>query len=295
MILAKIAFSSAREKFLAYLKNQNKASATILAYGKDLSQLNQFLADLGRQTVDQIQKEDLEAFLKKLGADGFTTKSLSRKLNSLKTFYRFAKSQDFVEYDQTQEIAHPKYETKAPRILSKMEYRALRDSCREDLRTSAIVEIFLQTGLRISELANLKLADIKNKQSFSSNNELRIQALESHRERMVPLNKPAMAALENYLKIRPQTKDTTIFITKTGKPLLIRNIRTALDRYFRLAGIENACVNDLRHTFITQQLANGTPVNVIAKLVGHKRLSTTEKYLGLIQEKPMENVKLEEL
>mgnify|MGYP001573984497 CR=1 FL=1 len=287
-MLNKIELYSVREKFLEYLKNQNKASATILAYGKDLSQLNQFLTDLGKKTVDQIEKTDIEAFLKKLGADGFTAKSLSRKLNSIKTFYRFLRSQSFVQYDQTLEIAHPKYETKAPRILSKMEYRALRDACREDIRISAIVEIFLQTGLRISELANLKLTDAKK-------SELQIQALESHEERMVPLNKAAATALENYLKIRPQTKETTIFITKTGKPLLIRNIRTALDRYFRLAGIENACVNDLRHTFIAQQLGNGTPVNVISKLVGHKRLSTTEKYLGLIQDKVVENVKLEEL
>ena len=100
-MLNKIELYSVREKFLEYLKNQNKASATILAYGKDLSQLNQFLTDLGKKTVDQIEKTDIEAFLKKLGADGFTAKSLSRKLNSIKTFYRFLRSQSFVQYDKT--------------------------------------------------------------------------------------------------------------------------------------------------------------------------------------------------
>jgi len=229
----------AREKFLEFLSQQRRASATILAYGKDIEQLISFLKDLGKKTVNEVEKADLEVFLAKLGKDGYTTKSLSRKLNSIKTFYRFLKMAGFIQFDQAADIAHPKYEIKPPRILSKMEYRALRDACREDARISAIVEIFLQTGIRISELANLKLSDIKD-------NELVIQPFESHQGRTIPLNKAARQALDRYLEVRPKTKETTVFVTKTGKPLLIRNIRTAINRYFKLAGIENAKINDLR-------------------------------------------------
>jgi len=74
-----------------------------------------------------------------------------------------------------------------------------------------------------------------------------------------------------------------------------RNIRTAIDRYFRIAGIDGAKVNDLRHTFIAHHLMAGTPITTLSKLVGHKRLSTTEKYLELVKDKQTENVKLEEL
>lgn len=280
--------TSTRQNFLKFLENQHKASATILAYGKDIEQLISFLSDLGRKTVDEIQKEDLEAFLSKLSKDGFVPKSLSRKLNSIKTFYRFLKAENLIQFDQAAEISHPKYEVKPPRILSKMEYRALRDACREDIRTSAIVELFLQTGIRIGELANLHLEDLKD-------NELNIRPYESHQGRTIPLNKAASQAVTHYLEIRPKTKSTSLFITKTGKPLLIRNIRTAIDRYFRLTGIDGAKVNDLRHTFIAHHLMSGTPLTVISKLAGHKRLSTTEKYLDLVKEKVEENVKLEEL
>lgn len=279
---------SAKQKFVEYLQQNHRAQATILAYGKDIEQLVSFLTDMGKKTVDEAQKADLEAFLSKLGKDDYTTKSLSRKLNSIKTLYRFLKTSDFIQFDQAAEIAHPKYEVKPPRILSKMEYRALRDACREDVRVSAIVELFLQTGMRIGELANLHLEDVKN-------NELYIRPLESHDDRDIPLNRAAKLSLNRYLEIRPRTKDTSVFITKTGRPLLIRNIRTAIDRYFRLAGISGARVNDLRHTFIAHHLMAGTPLNVISKLAGHKRLSTTEKYLDLIKDNVSADVKLEEL
>jgi len=97
------------------------------------------------------------------------------------------------------------------------------------------------------------------------------------------------------LEFRPKTKVKNVFITKTGRAFLIRNIRTIVNRYFREAGIKDATINDLRHTFIAHQLASGASVVMIQKMVGHKRLSTTEKYLNLINQSPEAKVKLEEL
>lgn len=276
------------EQFVQYLTSLRRAHATILAYSKDIEQLTKFLQDLGKKSISEVEKADLEAFLKKLSTDGYTSKSLSRKINSIKTFYRFLKNQNHITINPAAEIAHPKYDTKPPRILSKMEYRALRDACRSDTRTYAIVELFLQTGIRIGELAAIKQADVKEK-------ELIIEAQEGHPQRTVPLNKAAKAAIDKWLTIRPQTKSDILFVTKTGRPLLVRNIRTTIDRFFKSAGIEGAKVNDLRHTFIAHHLASGTPLTLISKLVGHKRLSTTEKYLELVKEKMVTNVKLEEL
>jgi site-specific recombinase XerD len=107
--------------------------------------------------------------------DGYTAKSISRKLNSIKTFYRYLRATGTVREDPAAELVHPKYEVKPPRILSKLEYRALRDACRNDVRISAIVELLLQTGLRIGELARLEMKDVDLK-----NNELHIPAHESH-------------------------------------------------------------------------------------------------------------------
>lgn len=280
--------ASSCQKFVDYLKKTGRAHATILAYSKDIEQLVEFALAKGRKTVDEIKKEDIENFLSRLSKQGYTLKSVSRKLNSIKTFFKFLKANDFVEFNPSQEIPHPKYKTKPPRILSKTEYRALRDSCRNDKRTSAIVELFLQTGIRISELANLRLSDIKDK-------ELIIASLGKREERRVPLNRAAKEALERYLLIRPKTKEKRVFITKTGRPFLIRNIRTVIDRYFKAAGIKDAKVNDLRHTFIVHHLANGVPLTTISKIVGHKRLSTTEKYLEYVKERQERVGKLEEL
>lgn len=280
--------ASAHQQFIQYLTNLKRAHATIVAYSKDIEQLVGFLAGLGKKTLVDVDKSDLEAFLKKLSNEGYTPKSLSRKINSIKTFYRFVKNAYNITNNPAGELIHPKYDVKPPRVLTKMEYRALRDACRADVRTYAIVELFLQTGIRIGELATLILSDIKEK-------ELLIRAQEGHPEHSVPLNKAAKTALQSWLAQRPGTENPTLFVTKTGRPLLVRNIRTIIDRYFKVAGIEGAKVNDLRHTFIAHHLAAGTPLTVISKLVGHKRLSTTEKYLNLVKEKMMESVKLEEL
>ncbi len=285
---------SAHRQFTEYLESRRRARATIVAYSKDIEQLTVFLANMGKKDIAEVVHDELEAFLKKLTSDKYTPKSVSRKINSIKTFYRFLKVSGAVTMDPAAEIAHPKYEVKPPRILSKVEYRALRDACRGDIRTHAIVELFLQTGLRIGELTNLTLEDVKE-------NELHIARQEGHAERTVPFNKPAREALNRYLEIRTPSEhkltniSNALFITKTGKALLIRNIRTAIDRYFRIAGIESAKVNDLRHTFIAHHLMAGTPITTLSKLVGHKRISTTEKYLELVKGKQEGNVKLEEL
>ncbi len=282
-----LGLKTARQQFLDFLKEKGRASATILAYGADLKQLISFCEKLKRNSVTNITNSDLNAFKEFLTKDNYTAKSISRKINSIKTFFKYLVAQKHLIDNPAVSLSHPKYEVKAPRILSKMEYRALRDVCRQDARIYAIVEIFLQTGVRIAELAGLQLEDVKDN--------IIIKPYESRLARKIPLNKPAKAAVENYLKTRPKSKSTHLFITKTGKSFLVRNIRSCLNRYFKLAGIENAKVNDLRHTFIAHQLRAGTPLTLVSKITGHKRLSTTEKYLSLVKKNDSGNFKLEEL
>jgi len=273
--------TQAIDAFKSHLTQQGRASATILAYSKDIEQLTSFVSKQGKSSLSEYKKEDIDAFKADLSGNGYTTKSISRKINSIKAFFSFMQATGAVSENPSASVTHPKYDIKPPRILSKLEYRALRDACRDDVRIATIVELLLQTGMRISELANLKINDLD-----LSSSQITIRAYESHPERSVPVNPPVKEAIEKYLAVRPKSVNTSVFITKTGNPFLIRNIRSNLDRYFRIAGIEGAKVNDLRHTFIAQQLASGSPLVYISKLVGHKRLSTTEKYLDFISEKP---------
>jgi site-specific recombinase XerD len=193
-------------------------------------------------------------------------------------------------FDPSTEVKHPKYENDAPKILKPLEYRSLRDACRNDIRSTAIVELMLQAGLRIKEIENLKLENVRD-------NEIFIESYESHSSRSVPLNNSAKTALKKYLdESRYQTKTKNVFVTKTGRHLLARNIRSLLNRYFDKADIKGVKVNDLRNTFIVFQLKSGVPMDVVSQVVGHKRISTTEKYLELIDSKEeSKGIKLKEL
>lgn len=287
----KIDLQQAIKNFKENLTSLGRASATILAYTKDIEQLATFVKKDNKFDPNQIIQQDIDDFKEDLNQKNYTAKSISRKLNSTKAFFRYLKNQNLVDINPAQAVSHPKYDLKPPRVLPKIEYRALRDACRGDIRISAIVELLLQTGMRISELANLTIEDLD-----LTGNKITIRPYESHDERTVPLNSAAKVSLEAYLGDRPRGGAKNVFITKTGNPFLVRNIRSSIDRYFQLAGIKNAKVNDLRHTFIAQQLMAGTPLVYVSKLAGHKRLSTTEKYLEFLSEKNnKEKPKLEEL
>lgn len=283
-----IKLGDAHALFKNYLKDKKHSNATILAYGKDIEQLTSFLEELSKFHIHDVQKEDIEAFLAKLAKDGYTPKSISRKLNSTRTFYRFLKIQEYVSDDPSFLVSHPRYELAPPRILKPTEYRALRDAARNDPRMYAIIELLLQTGIRIGELAELRVSDV-------SSSELHIRAYEKHPERLVPLNRPVKQALENYTRTRTQTKNDHLFVTKSGKPFLVRNIRTAIERYFRIAGIENTKVNDLRHTFVAHHLKHGVSLVILSKVLGHKRISTTERYLEFVKERAKDTTQLSEL
>ncbi len=287
--------SDAHKEFIEHLKSKKRTSATILAYGKDIEQLISFLEEQQKAHVHEVTADDIRNFLTKFEKSGYTKKSLSRKLNSTKTFFRFLKIQEYITDNPASIVEHPKFDTKPPRILTPTEYRALRDAARDDIRIAAIIEVLLQTGIRIGELANLKVDGVFIASNGKEGN-LYIAPQENRLERTVPLNKSAQTALSRYLQVRPKTPNKALFITKNGRPLLVRNIRTAIDRFYKKAGIAGAKVNDLRHTWVAHHLSRGISLLLISKIAGHKRLSTTERYLAIIQTpKGQERVKLEEL
>src|SRR3989338_3587384 len=286
-----VSLRDAHQQFIDHLKGKSRASATILAYGKDIDQLVAHLESADKQDPALVETADLQLFMDNLAKENYTPKSISRKTNSTKTFFKFLKSQGLIQQDMAQALQHPKFENKPPRILTKLEYRALRDAARADTRMLAVIEVLLQTGVRIGELAKIRVEDVN-----LENQTIHVPLSEDTRERIIPLNPAASNAVENYLPKRAKTANHALFVTKTGRPLLIRNIRTAIDRYFRIAGIKEAKVNDLRHTWVAFQLQAGVSLLTVSKLAGHKRLTTTERYLQFIQGHNGEGkVKLEEL
>jgi site-specific recombinase XerD len=271
-----VSFAAAQEKFINHLKSQTRSSATIIAYASDLEQLRTYMESHRITQVTTVQTEHLQDYIQHLASQSYTPKSISRKINSLKTFFKFLQQQQLIPANPALPLTHPKYETKPPKVLTPEEYRALRDVSRLDIRISAIIELLLQTGMRISELANLHVEDVKK-------NEVYIRSQENNPARTVPLDRPAVSAVQNYLSLRPQVTNEHLFVTKTGHPLLVRNIRTSIDRYFKKANLPDAKVNDLRHTFIAYQLSHGVKPEIVNKVVGHKRMSSTEKYFDYVK------------
>lgn len=276
------------ERFIKHLESQGKSLFTIIAYKKDLEQFIGFLTSKEVADIREIKKDLINGFIEKLLSENYTKKSASRKLNSIRTFFRYLKNEGVIDQNPSLDVSHPKYAQSPPRIFTKLEYRALRDFAKEDPRTYALVEILLQTGMKIGELANLRVGDINGSL-------IHIRDYGKTPGRDIPLNKAVKKAVDEYLKSRPQSKNDHLFITRTGHPLLIRNIRQIIARCFREVEIKNATVNDLRNTFIAHQLRQGASVEYIARLVGHKRLSSTERFLNLVKEEVQKKEGLGEL
>ncbi len=276
-------------KFTKFLEEKGRSPSTILAYRADLEQLVDFLKEKNKALPSQVYAGDIEAFRDSLLTKKYTPKSVSRKLNAVKTFFRWKVDQKHIDKDVSRDVAHPKIEPSMPKFLSPLEYRALRDVVRDDIRIAAIVELILQAGLRISEVANLKLANIVK-------TEITIDAYATQAERKVPLNTAAKTLLDQYIKVRPKADAPHVFVSKNGKPLAVRNIRAAIDRYFHKAEIPGYSVNDLRTTFIIENLKAEVDLILISQIVGHKRFSTTERYLELAGVKePGKKQELQEL
>ncbi len=280
-----------QEDYLHSLQQSGKAQATIIAYSKDVEQFVEFLLKRNKTDPKQVQSDDFNDYKDELRSLRYSEKSISRKLNSLKSFFRFLKQHDVIVENPVAQVTHPKYSVTPPRVLNPMEYRALRDAVKKDRRMHAIIELLLQTGMRISELAALKMDEISlpKKQIY-------IAAQGSHESRVIPLNNAAINAIKDYSQVRPRSKEKTFFLTKSCRPFLVRNIRSAIDRYFKISSIKDAKVNDLRHTFIVEQLGAGVPLVNVSQIVGHKRLSTTERYLQFIDPAKMhQDVQIREL
>ena len=282
------------KEFTNFLKENNRSEYTVIAYKKDIEQLiDHLITQTGKKSATEFTDDDIKAYFNYLNTSGeYTPKTVSRKLNSTRTFFKFLQQKGLTTANPSSSVSHPKYEAEPPRVLSQTEYMALRDAAKHDIRISSIIELLLQTGIRIGELCRIQLSDVKLDVKSPY---LHITGYSNNETRDIPLNESAINALKKYMTIRPKAEDNTLFITKNGHPLLVRNIRASIDNMFKRAKVKNAKVNDLRNTFIAHHISKGTNIYVLSKLVGHKRISTTEKYIGRIPGEEKDKLTLSEL
>jgi site-specific recombinase XerD len=268
------------ELYKQSLEGNNYSPQSIKAYMGDLGQ---FVEWLKTRRVDwdipyRIARIDIVEFINHLATRKATAVTRKRKLAAIRGFLKFLKDNQIILGNPADTIEGPIREERDPAILLKTEYKALLQVAGGNTRDLAIVMLFLQTGLRVSELVNLKLLDI----DFTSR-EITVRQGKGRKDRVVPLVKQAEAALKAYLAVRDaQPEYDEVFIARNGTSMDPRTVRYRIQKYYKEAGIKKkASVHTLRHTFSTHQIHNGLKINQLKEVLGHRRMETTYKYVHL--------------
>jgi site-specific recombinase XerD len=276
------------ELYTQTLSGKNFAPLSIKAY---LSDLQQFIEWLKTRRVDwdypyRIERIDIVGFINYLAAQKVSAVTRKRKLASIRGFLKFLKDNGIIYGNPADTIEGPIREERDPAILLKTEYKALLQVAGENPRDFAIVMLFLQSGLRVSELVNLKVSDV----SFETR-EMTIRQGKGRKDRIVPLIGQASEALKIYLSVRPDSEYEHVFLARNKTSMDPRSVRYRIHKYYQEAGIKKkASVHTLRHTFSTHQVASGLPLPQLKEILGHRQLETTYKYVHLVKTGLRENM-----
>ena len=274
-------------EFLEYLQVQRAYSKnTILSYEASLKEFLKYLDTLKINYLT-INKDDVYNYLKELDKKKYTNSTISRHLSSLRTFYTYLYSKQKIKTNYFLLIQNPKKAKKLPNFLNFNEIEDLLNFKEYknviDYRDKLVLELLYATGMRVSELCNIKLNDI-NYQKES------IKTLgKGKKERIVYYGKYAKEALENYLQYRPlllKNKESEyLFLNKQGNNLKRSSVSQIVIKRLNEASIyHKASAHSIRHTFATHLLENGADIRTVQELLGHSKLSTTQIYTHLTSE-----------
>jgi integrase/recombinase XerC len=270
--------------FLAYLTAERNACAhTVEAYRRDLEQGLAMMAALegGRPvTPDRLQAGLVRRYLARLVQQGLSRTSVARKLAAWRSFCRYLCLKGVLAGNPFAGLPAPRVRRKIPRALEVDEASRLVEAPAGDdplrLRDRALLELLYAAGLRVAELVGLDLRDVD-----CEGGTVRVRG-KGNRERVVPVGRPALAALERYLRAgRPalRPRDQAVFVNGRGARLTTRGARMVVGRYGGKAGLAgDVHPHLLRHTFATHLLEGGADLRVVQELLGHARLTTTQVY-----------------
>ncbi len=263
---------------------RNLALRTRREYGRDLRDLLSYFEQGETTRLDEVRPRDLEGYLAELDRRGLQGSTRNRKVHPLKTFFKWLVHQDLLVTNPAAQLVAPRAIKKEPRYLSEEEYRRLLRACSHHPRDAAIMEVFLQTGMRLSELAHLTLTDVevpkRITRDIESMGSVRVQRKGGKVER-IPLNYKACQALAAYLKVRPHVEHNGLFVTKFKTRMTARSIEYMVSKYLTETGILHASVHTLRHTMATHHVARGTDLKTVQVTLGHASLATTSIYVSL--------------
>jgi integrase/recombinase XerC len=269
-------FQQTVDQFLSDLSGKNRSSLTIRCYSIDVSQFLSWIAenDLTVGTPAAITKSHLSEYLTSLSDQGLSGQTRARKLAAIKEYFRFLVGQGILPVSPAESVTAPKRERNGRNYLTPEEYTRLLSLSGSNPRDYAILQVFLQTGIRISELCSLTLSDVD-----LADRSLTIRQGKGMADRSIELEKKGLQALRNYLQSRQQSLSDSLFLNYQGEPISERGVQKLLAKYVKMAGItKKISPHSLRHTFATHKAERGVPPYQLQQWLGHRNLNTTQIY-----------------
>jgi len=274
--------------FRLYMETERHASRyTLRNYSQDLKEVRDFLAQNGVSSWEGVGREVLRDYLASLMDRGIARTSISRKFSALHSLYKYLVREKKVAADPTRSTHVPKKEDRLPSFLTREEAVSLLEACDAStpagLRDRALLELLYASGLRVSEIAGLDVANVD-----MTEKEARVWGKRS-KERLVVMGRPAASELREYLeKGRPallgESRSTALFLNADGKRLTVRSVQKMVKSYALKAGLEkDVHPHLLRHTFATHLLDGGADLRTVQELLGHESLASTQVYTHISQ------------
>jgi site-specific recombinase XerD len=279
---------SVTQQYQAHLSRVGKSPRTVKAYGYDLAGFTLWWEQTTAEAFNPqvIDPHDIQEFRGYLIRIGHSPTTINRRLKALRGFFRWAKREQLAKenpFEVLEKVMVKQQQNTAPRWLDRPEQLALLRAVRksESSRDLAIVQTFLGSGLRISELAALTLDDLELSDRKGT---LQVRAGKGTKAREIPLGKKTRQALSSYLAERPQmdgqlpeAERGRVFIGQRGA-LKPRGLEYLIAKYVYQAQLEDCSAHTLRHTFAKNLVDSGTPLDQVAILMGHENLNTTKIY-----------------
>lgn len=260
--------------FYEYLLTKNYSENTVLSYINDLYYFYLFV----KKDLDLVKEEDIRDYLEYLNLKKDKSTSVSRKISTFKSFYKFLYLNEYIDKKEypLSKISYPKAEKKLPKFIyynDLLEIINESSKGKEGLRDRLIIEMLYATGVRVSELVNIKINDI------DFNNRRIIVCGKGNKERIVYYGEYAMKVLNDYLRGRENINNQYLFLNNRGEKLTDRGVRYIIDNIMKNLSVKtHVTPHVLRHTFATDMLNNGCDIKVVQELLGHSSLKTTEVY-----------------
>jgi site-specific recombinase XerD len=264
-----------------YMPYRNFADRTREEYQNDLEGFIQFLEQSEINQVNELGIPIIERYVAHLEQKGYASLTRKRKVVAIRSFLSFLHQDGYIDTNIATKIVLPFTESTTPNVLTQTECDKLRAACDTSSRDRAIIELLLQTGIKLSELVHLTLNDIEVGETEKKPGVMRILGSKAKKQRWIPINTKASVALKNYLDTRSDPGSGVLFLNRFGEPLSESGVQKMLRKYLKQAGIGNASIHTLRHTFGAQHIAKGTSLKTIQEVMGYKDVRSASVYKTL--------------